>query len=154
MTFRMIAEGNRHRVELDREPNWVHGLATGDGLDAAGSGPALVVAFSIWSTPDREDAYAAVDVGKDEGFSIPVYLLPFDYPEELSSWSAELSSSPGEVIIGVVSTQSTTEVSLSPNAGSTPVWMLVHGGRVVKTRQGRLSAVEIRSLLEATMQLE
>lgn len=154
MPFKMITDGNRHRVELDSEPNWVHGLCTGDGPNAANSGSALVVAFSIWSTHDREDAYLAVDVGRDEHFSVAVYLLPFDYPEELAAWSPAFSSRPGEIGISVGSNQSTTEVSLSPEVGTTPVWMLVRDGRVVETRQGTLSASEIRSLFESTMQLE
>jgi hypothetical protein len=147
----MIAVGNQHRVELEGEPSWVHGLATGDGPDAVGIEPSLVVAFSIWSTPDREGAYLAIDVGRDEDITVPVYLLPFDYAEELEIWKPLLSGKPGEVGISSNYDQSTLNVSLSPTPGSTPVWMLIRDGGVVETRQGKLSVDEIRSLLQAAI---
>jgi len=151
MTFKIVTAGERHRVHLDGEPDWVRGLTSGDGPDAVGVGPSLVVAFSIWSTPDRESAYLAIDVGRNENISAAVFLLPFDFPEELMVWKTKFSSRPGEVVVSSRTDQSSVEVSMSPNVDATPVWMLILDGSVIETRQGQLNADEVRSLLQATI---
>jgi hypothetical protein len=70
MGFRIVKdEGNRNRVELMDEPHWVIGMKSlSAGISSELSeGVALVVAFSIWSTPDRELAYETVEIAKAHG---------------------------------------------------------------------------------------
>jgi len=149
MTFKIVPFEGKHRVQLEGEPSWVRGLTSGDGPDEIGDEAALVVAFSIWSTPDRENSYHAIDVARDEGIPASVYLLPFDFPEELAVWNAGLTTPPNELGLSERTEKGSVEVVISSNAESSPIWILMRGSSVIESHQGKLTTDAIRALLQA-----
>lgn len=151
MTFKIVRIKGRHQVQLDGEPSWVRGLTSGDGPDTIADEAAIVVAFSIWSTPDRENAYHAIDVARDENIPTSVYLLPFDFPEELAAWNTDLEKSPSELGLSSSNEQGSVKVFVSPNPESSPVWMVLRSGSVIETHQGKLATDSLRMLLRAAL---
>jgi len=145
MGFKVVKESEKHsRVELIDEPDWVIGMQTLTmGVPTClSNGVALVVAFSIWSTPDREMAYKAIEISKKRGIGVRIGLLPFDYPEELSTWL--LDSDWEEVDLHVQQgDDASVELTISQSEGNSPLWFELHNGHPRLLGRGQLSEHKI-----------
>ncbi len=149
MGFRIIKDdGNRNRVELVEEPNWVIGMGSlSDGISSQlEEGVALIVAFSIWSTPDRELAYETVDIAKASRGNVRVGLLPYDYPEELSPWMSDASWDEVAVTVDQNRDES-VEIAIGQNKGNSPLWFELKDGEPQLVGRGAVSASDIRGFL-------
>ncbi|MDZ4657778.1 MAG: hypothetical protein SH868_09405 [Bythopirellula sp.] len=147
MGFEIIMGNDHYQVKLSDEPDWVFGLQSGDKIASVGTGPCLVVAFSVWSTPDREEAYKAIEVAKTQGMSVRVGLLPYDFPEEIEAWLPSQAERPGAVVSESTTAQGAVQVNISQKEQASPVWLAVQDGKPFEIRQGSLKDGEIAALL-------
>ena len=149
MGFKVVKENENHsRIELIDEPEWVIGMRTLTmGIPTClANGVALVVAFSIWSTPDREMAYEAIEISKRKGIGVRIGLLPFDFPEELSSWLSDASWDEIDLIIQP-SDDASVELTISQYEGNSPLWFELRDGKPRLLGRGKLTEDEIDEFL-------
>lgn len=151
MGFRIVKDDEeRNRVEVFDEPDWVFGLGSlSSGVTPAlQEGVALVVAFSIWSTPDREAAYEAIETAKADCNRVRIGLLPYDYPNELSPWLSNTNWD--ETTISVdESAGELVNVRIAQNNGVSPLWFELRDGLPRLISRGAMSTPEMRELLIA-----
>jgi hypothetical protein len=151
MGFRIVKDcEERNRVEVINEPDWVFGLGSLENgvTPALQEGVALVVAFSIWSTPDREAAYEAIELAKAVCNRVRIGLLPYDYPDELSPWLSNTNWD--ETTIAVEESASgTVNVRIAQNNGTSPLWFELRNGFPRLISRGAMSTSEMRELLLA-----
>jgi hypothetical protein len=138
----------RYSVLTDGEPSWLIGLSSlSDTIWAdLNHQPALVIAFSIWSTADRDTAYDAILVAKSLKLQVPIGLLPVDDPSELTSWLSPARTGVMACKVQVRSTSPKTIV-VSQAIGASPLWFLVQDNTVQLRLTGRPSQTEIANLV-------
>ena len=147
MGFEIETIDGSYRVKY--EPSWVTGLQSGDDITAVGNIDCLVVAFSVWSTPDRETAYRGIEVAKSSEAFIPICLLPYDYPEEMETWLSSEVEKPGVVVGEAKTDDGAVKVGILQDERTSPIWFTVHEGEIADMRQGPLQDDEIVCLLSA-----
>jgi hypothetical protein len=147
MGFEIVVGDDTYTVKLSDEPNWVFGLRSGDRIAAVGDDLCFVVAFSVWSTPNREAAYRAVEIAKMQVGSVRVCLLPYDYPEELGAWLPSEAERPDTIVQESTTEKGVVHVSISQKEHTSPIWLVVQDGETVEFRQGPLRNDEITRLL-------
>ncbi|MBL8892385.1 MAG: hypothetical protein JNL67_20585 [Planctomycetaceae bacterium] len=149
MSFRIVKdEASRNRVELVDEPNWVIGMGslTGGISPELDEGVALIVAFSIWSTPDRERAYEAVEIAKGHGLNVRIGLLPYDYPEELSSWLPNTDWEESAITVNDSGCES-VHIAIGQREGNSPLWFTLRDGSPKLVGRGAVSDRDIHAFL-------
>lgn len=90
----------------------------------------LVLAFAVWSAPDRQAIAIALSLAQRLAKRVQVGIRPFDEFKEIQPWCPDM--------------RSTTH---------SPIWFLLDDGRPVAQREGMLSEAEaerwVRDLLFA-----
>lgn len=149
MGFRVVKdEVDLNRVEVADEPNWVVGMGPlCNGVSAElTEGVVLVVAFSIWSTPDRELAYDAIEIAKRLDLGVRIGLLAYDYPEELSSWLPNSKWEETSISVKDEANES-VEITIGQSDGNSPVWFELKNGTPRLIGRGAISESDIRDVL-------
>ncbi len=149
MSFRIVKDQqNRNRVELIDEPRWVvdMGSLQAEKSSELAEGSALVVAFSIWSTPDRELAYETVEVAKANGLNVRIGLFPYDYPAELSSWLSNTDWEESTIAVRGNDNES-VEITIGPSEANSPLWFMLKNGVPKLVGRGAVSDQDIRAFL-------
>jgi len=85
----------------------------------------LVLAFAVWSGPDRDAIATVLQVAKASSHQAKIAVRPFDSHDEFNRWCP----------------------SVTERFGS-PVWLLLEDGNLIAERSGAQSLEELRALLE------
>ena len=83
----------------------------------------LVLVFAVWSSPDRRAIEMALREVETLG-GVRLGIRPFDSHTELGTWCPEM-----------------------PETWGSPVWIVLHDGRLVAHAVGMISAEELRMLV-------
>ena len=152
MSFQIIkGSDDVYHVSLSEEPSWVLGMRS-RSLEiepALDHGAWLVVAFSVWSAPDREEAYKAIELAKCHNINVRIGLLPYDYPEEIELWLPQGNQLPGVSISDATTDRVNTEVHIAQTEHTSPVWFALVDRKPFAVRQGPLQSKELTDFLLA-----
>jgi hypothetical protein len=87
----------------------------------------LILAFAIWSGPDRKAVSTAMHLAKSTGHPVRIAVRPFDSHSEFDRWCPAVKE-----------------------RFRSPVWLLLNNGELIAERVGYQSISQLQDLIDKT----
>jgi hypothetical protein len=142
-------ESGRFVVQVVSEPEFIHGLwmSPAKREPFLNVGDWVVLAFAIWNSHDRPAIASAIDAVKEMDGRVRLGIRPFEVAEEFSTWSNAAPDDADFVNVRQNDNGTNLSISITPVAGSTPLWLVFRNGGIVHSHSGLLSVPEIRAMI-------
>ena len=140
-------DAGRSRLVIADEPAYIVPLPIAPiALEAfLKEGRWLVIGMSVWSVHDRRAGHRAMELVKRHGGAVKLGLRPVNYQSENAAWIPDYQPAE-ETEILVADHDGKREVTIRQRSDTSPIWVTILEGTVVRVRKGRLTDAAIDAL--------